>query len=163
MDPAELDAVDLRLLALLQADSRPSLAELAERVHLSASQVQRRIKRLEEDGVIVAYVALLDPERIGLGVTVFTQVSLERQTDAALASFHDAVMAMPEIQECHQVSGSADYLLRISAPTLHDCADFLTGRLLALPHVGRVTSSIIFKSIKRSTALPLGHVKPRIR
>lgn len=155
----DLDALDLRLLAALQKDGRASHVQLAEAVPLSASQVQRRLRRLEAAGFVAGYAALLDAERLGLGVVAFTHVSLERHGERPAQAFHAAVARMPEVLDCWSVSGEADYLLRIVAPDLRAFSDFLMHRLLPAPGVASVKSNIALERIKATTALPLGHLE----
>lgn len=151
----ELDAFDLRLLAALQTDGRAPSSALADRVGLSASQVSRRLARLEEDGVIERYAALLRPEAVGLGVLAFTNVSLDRHAEGLVHGFEAAVTDWPEILECYSVTGEADFVLRIVAGDLKAFADFLMLRLLRIPGVRSARSSIVLHRIKQTTALPL--------
>jgi len=151
----ELDKIDLQLLEALQRDGRVTNQSLGERVHLSASQVSRRIQRLEEGGLLEQCVTLLRPARIGLTVTAFTRVSLERHGETYNDAFDKAVQAMPEILECHSVTGPYDYLLRIVSVDLESFAQFMMHRLMRLPGVRSVESSIVLQQIKRTTALPL--------
>jgi Lrp/AsnC family leucine-responsive transcriptional regulator len=150
----DLDVFDLRLLAALQADGRAANAALAETVGLSASQVSRRLARLEAEGVIAGYAALLRPEAVGLSVLAFSSISLERQAEA-MDGFEAAVRRFPEILECYSVTGEADFVLRIVAKDLKAFADFLSQRLLRIPGVRSVRSSIVLHQIKHTTALPL--------
>ncbi len=151
---SELDVFDLRLLAALQRDGRAANAALAESVGLSASQVSRRLARLESEGVIEGYAALLAPEAVGLTVLAFSSISLERQAEA-MDGFEAAVLRFPEILECYSVTGEADFVLRIVATDLKAFADFLSERLLRVPGVRSVRSSIVLHRIKQTTALPL--------
>lgn len=151
----DLDAFDLKLLAALQTEGRAPNAALAEIVGLSASQVSRRLARLEQDGVIAAYAALLNPEAVGLTVTAFSNVSLERHAEDLVLGFERAVSSRPEILECWSVTGEADFVLRIVARDLKSFADFLSQHLLRLPGVRSVRSSIVLHRIKQTTALPL--------
>lgn len=153
MTPA-LDVFDLKLLAELQKNGRAPSAALAESVGLSASQVSRRLARLEEDGVIASYAALLKPEAVGLTVMAFSNISLERQAEQ-MDAFEAAVTRFPEIQECYSVTGEADFVLRIVAKDLKSFADFLSQHLLRVPGVRAVRSSIVLHRIKQTTALPL--------
>jgi Lrp/AsnC family leucine-responsive transcriptional regulator len=150
-----LDAADCRLLAALQADGRASGVELAERVRLSASQCQRRLKRLEEAGLVTGYGVRLDRRKLGLDVVAFVQVSLARHGDDPAEGFHAAVAAMPEILEVHAITGDADYILRVVAPDLEAFSDVVLKRLLALPMVAAVRSSLSLGEIKATDALPL--------
>lgn len=151
---SDLDVFDLRLLAALQKEGRAPNAALAESVGLSASQVSRRLARLEADGVIASYAALLKPEAVGLTVLAFSSISLERQAEA-MDGFEKAVLRFPEILECYSVTGEADFVLRIVARDLKAFADFLSERLLRVPGVRSVRSSIVLHQIKHTTALPL--------
>ncbi|MBR0566250.1 Lrp/AsnC family transcriptional regulator [Azoarcus sp. L1K30] len=154
----ELDKFDLQLLDELQADGHASNAALAERIHLSPSQVSRRIQRLEQAGFIERYVALLRPAAVGLGVTAFVNVSLERHGEAHTDAFTDAVRGMDEVLECFAISGEADYLLRVMTPTLPALSDFMLHRLMRLGGVRSVKSNIALTELKRSTRLPLDHL-----
>lgn len=151
---ANLDVFDLRLLTALQREGRAPNATLAETVGLSASQVSRRLARLEAEGVIAAYAALLKPDAVGLTVLAFSSVSLERQAEA-MDGFEAAVLRFPEILECYSVTGEQDFVLRIVARDLKAFADFLSDRLLRVPGVRSVRSSIVLHTIKQTTALPL--------
>lgn len=151
---ADLDVFDLRLLTALQREGRAPNAALAETVGLSASQVSRRLARLEAEGVIATYAALLKPDAVGLSVLAFSSVSLERQAEA-MDGFEAAVLRFPEILECYSVTGEQDFVLRIVARDLKAFADFLSDRLLRVPGVRSVRSSIVLHTIKQTTALPL--------
>lgn len=155
MQELKLDAADVRLLESLQGAARLSNVELSEQVHLSPSQCYRRLRRLEEAGVVRGYAALLDRERLGFGVVAFVSVSLEKQSEHPAQAFNQAVQDYPEILECHAVSGEADYLLRVVAADLKTFSDFLMHRLLRLPMVANVRSSILLDEVKSTTALPL--------
>ncbi len=155
MQKVELDAADRRLLAALQADARATGVELAERVHLSPSQCQRRLRRLEAAGLVTGYGVRLDRRRLGLDVVAFVQVSLARHGDDPAAGFHRALAAMPEVLEAHAITGDADYLLRVVAPDLEAFSDVVLKRLLALPGVATVRSSLSLGEIKATDALPL--------
>jgi DNA-binding Lrp family transcriptional regulator len=155
MQSPDLDVFDLRLLAALQRAGRSPNAQLAEAVGLSASQVSRRLARLEEAGVIAGYAALLRPEAVGLTVMAFSSVSLERHSEDLVHGFEQAVTARPEILDCWSVTGEADFVLRIVAADLKSFADFLSLRVLRIPGVRSVRSSIVLHRIKQSTALPL--------
>ena len=151
----DLDDADVRLLECLQANARLTNVELSEQVALSPSQCLRRVRRLEEAGLLRGYAALLDRERVGLGVMAFVSVSLETQREHPTEAFNKAVQEIPEILECLAVSGEADYLLRVVAVDLKAFSDFLMHRLLRLPMVANVRSSILLDEVKSTTALPL--------
>jgi Lrp/AsnC family leucine-responsive transcriptional regulator len=159
MHENDYDNMDLRLLECLQAEARLSNVELSERVHLSPSQCHRRLRRLEQTGLVRGYAAHLDRERLGFGVVAFVNVSLEKQSEHPAQAFNQAVQDLPEILECHAVSGEADYLLRVVAADLKAFSDFLMHRLLRLPMVAHVRSSIMLDEVKSTTALPLGRLE----
>jgi len=160
MPTGDLDAIDRRILAALQADGRLSNVELAGRVGLSPSPCLRRVKRLERQGYISAYRALLDRGRIGLGLTVFLGVKIEGHADARAEELRPAIAAMPEVVACHMVSGEIDYLLEVVVPDLEHYRRFLLDKLLDLPIIKEVRSSIAIDSLKHSAPLPLDQLTP---
>ncbi|MEW6099164.1 MAG: Lrp/AsnC family transcriptional regulator [Pseudomonadota bacterium] len=151
--PAQLDAIDRQILQILQHDARLSNQELAQRVHLSPSACLRRVKRLEEEGVIARYVALLDPRAVGQPGTSFTIVNLERITPEAMSAFEAAVKAEPSILDCYYVAGSNDYLLRFTYRDAADLESFHTQVLARLPGIVRSNSMLVLRTVKRTTAL----------
>jgi Lrp/AsnC family transcriptional regulator, leucine-responsive regulatory protein len=159
MPNGTLDAIDHRIIAALQADGRLSNVELAERVGLSPSPCLRRLKRLEREGYIEAYRAILRRNRIGLGLTVFVGVKIEGHANERALEFEEAVLAMPEIVACHMVSGDTDYLLEVVVPDLERYQHFLVGKLRELPIVKDVRSSIAIQTLKAAAPLPLGHLR----
>lgn len=150
-----LDKTDWNILAALQENGRISNVDLAEEVHLSPSPCLARVKALEESGVIRRYVALLDPVAAGLSVSVFVQVTLDRQIESALTTFERAVAARPEVMECYLMTGSSDYLLRVVVADLEKFRTFIVDFLSRIPGVGNIQSSVALKSVKYQTALPL--------
>jgi Lrp/AsnC family leucine-responsive transcriptional regulator len=154
----DLDAIDRRIIAALQADGRLSNVELADRVGLSPSPCLRRVKRLERDGFIEAYRATLQRGRIGLGFTVFVEVKIEGHANERAEAFQDAIVAMPEIVACHLVTGAADYLLEVVVPDLEHYQRFLVGKLLSLTIVREVRSNIAIQTLKAGGPLPLDHL-----
>ncbi len=152
----ELDRTDLRILDALQRDSGLSAAELAERVGLAVTTCWRRVKRLEESGVIRGRVALLDRERLGLGVTVFAHVKLAAHGRDNLARFAEAVRRFPEVLECYTTTGDWDFLLRIVARDIKGYEAFFLDHLSKTPGVQSVSSSIAMTTFKETTQLPLG-------
>ncbi|MCS6920747.1 MAG: Lrp/AsnC family transcriptional regulator [Elioraea sp.] len=153
--PVVLDGFDLRLLDAAQADGRASHVALAERVGLSASQCARRLARLEQAGVIRGWRAVLDEKAVGLGVTALVFVRLERHDEGRAAAFHRALAAMPEVTEALLLTGDADYLLRVLVPDLEAFAAFALKRLMPLPGVASIRSSIVLETVKRAGSLPL--------
>ena len=159
MPDITLDSFDIRLLDALQKDGRASLFALGEKIGLSASQLGRRLKRLEESGVMEGYAAILNAEAVGLGFEAYCLVSLERHSTAGTDNFHAAMRKLPPIMDCVAVTGEADFILRIVATDLKAYSQFLLDHVMPLPGVRQVRSSIVLRSIKRSHALPLQHLK----
>jgi len=159
MTEITIDRHDLALLDALQRDARATNATLGEGVHLSPSQVSRRIQRLEEAGLVAGYTARLDPLRLGLGVIAYAHVLFERLDNKVRPDkFEAAVAALPEVVECFAVAGEADYILRIVAPDLATFSDLMMKRLLTLPGVAQLKTNIALKTVKHSHVLPLDHI-----
>jgi Lrp/AsnC family leucine-responsive transcriptional regulator len=150
-----LDAIDRKVLLQLQADGRITNHELAGKVGLSPSPCLRRVRQLEEDGVISGYVALVDPDAIGLGVSAFVRVRLSQQDDRHLATFEEAIAGFPEVMECYLMTGEADYQLRVLVASLAEFEDFLRYKLTRIDGVSQVTSSFALRPVVYRTALPL--------
>jgi Lrp/AsnC family leucine-responsive transcriptional regulator len=159
----DLDAIDCRIVATLQADGRLSNIELAARVGLSPSPCLRRVKRLERDGYIDAYRAVLQRERIGLGFSVFVGVKIEGHANDQALAFEKAVLAMPEVVAFHLVSGEVDYFLEVVVPDLEHYRRFLITKLLELSIVREVRSNIAIQTLKAGAPLPLAHLETRAR
>ena len=151
----QLDAIDRQILTALQADGRLSNVELAEQVHLSPSACLRRVKQLEESGVIAQYVALLNAKALGQHGTCFSIINLHTMNDNVLKGFEQAVRDEPEILDCFYVAGSNDYLIRFSYRDAEDLERFHTEVLMRLPGVERSNSMLVLRTVKRTTALPL--------
>jgi Lrp/AsnC family leucine-responsive transcriptional regulator len=151
----ELDAIDRRILALLQTEGRVSNAELAERVHLSPSACHRRVQRLEEAGVISGYVALLDARALRRQTTVFVEITLSGQADEVLDAFEKGVRSIPDVLECHLMAGTADYLLKIVVEDTDDFARIHRQHLSRLPGVAQMHSSFALRTVFRTTAIPV--------
>lgn len=149
-----MDAYDRNILKWLQDDGRMSNVELAERIHLSAPQTLRRVRTLEEKGVIRRYAALVSPASIGLEVTAFVSLSLDREQFRNVREVERNVMAFSEIVECHTISGDFDYLLKVVAADLKSLSLFLTDRLMQVPGVSGVRSMICMEEIKSQSSLP---------
>jgi DNA-binding Lrp family transcriptional regulator len=151
----KLDRTDRTILAELQRDGRLSNRELAETVHLSESACLRRVRALEEAGVIDRYAALISQSKVGLPGNVFVSITLNRQEQADLAAFEEAVKRVPEVMECYLMTGAQDYLLRV---VVSDAADFErlhSQHLTRLPGVARVQSSFALRTVRKSTELPV--------
>ena len=151
-----LDELDRKILDQLQADGRMSNQELSDRVGLSPSPCLRRLRQLEAAGVIQRYVALVDPEAVGLGVTAFVRIRLDQQDDRHLALFEEAVAGFPEVMECYLMTGEADYQLRVLVGSLGEFEDFLRRKLTRIAGVAQVTTSFALRPVVYKTALPVG-------
>jgi len=160
MKSVALDARDRQILEILQADAMTPLAEIAERVGLSTTPCWRRIQRLEQEGVILRRVALLDPARLNVGVSVFVAVRTNQHNAAWLRRFRRALEALPEIVEAYRMSGEIDYLLRVVVPDIAGY-DAVYQRLIELVELVDVTSSFSMEVLKQTTALPLAHAPAR--
>jgi len=156
MTPIALDKTDRKLLALLQEDGRITNQELAERVALSPSACLRRVRALEEAGVIRGYAALLDPAKIGLGLLAFVTVKLEKRGRMPTDAFAKACRDWPEVAACHATTGDMDYLLRVHVEDLAHFSRFVMDSLLRHPGVIDVKSSFVLEQVKETTALPVG-------
>jgi Lrp/AsnC family transcriptional regulator, leucine-responsive regulatory protein len=159
MPKFDLDAIDRRIVAALQEDGRLTNAHLAQRVGLSPSPCLRRVNRLEQEGYIAGYRAMLCREQIGLSLTVFVGVTIEGHANDKALAFEQTVVAFPEIVACHMVSGEADYLLEVVVPDLERYKSFLIGKLLELSMVREVRSNIAIQTLKAGAVLPLDHLE----
>ena len=155
MPPAGIDAVDVRILSELQGNAKLTNVELATRVHLSPSPCLSRVRSLEERGVIDRYVALLDPHTVGLHVSVFIQITLEKQVKDALDLFEAAIKERPEVMECYLMSGDSDYLLRVVVENVQALERLIIDKLTPISVVANIRSSFALKQVKYETALPL--------
>ncbi|MFU8865194.1 MAG: Lrp/AsnC family transcriptional regulator [Rhodobacterales bacterium] len=150
-----LDPTDRRILTVLQRKGRISNADLSEAVNLSASACHRRVQRLEEEGYISSYVALLDRRKIGLPTLVFVEITLSGQADDLLDAFEKAVSRIPDVLECHLMAGTADYILKIVAEDTEDFARIHRQHLSRLPGVAQMQSSFALRTVFKTTAIPV--------
>lgn len=149
-----IDTIDQKILDALQSDCRQTIAEIASQVGLSSSACHRRIGILEERGVIERYAARLNGEALGYVMTFYVEISLESQSEAVLSAFERAALARPEVLECHLMTGSADYLMKVAAPDTQAYEHVYRHVISALPHVSRIQSSLVMKTIKRWNGYP---------
>jgi DNA-binding Lrp family transcriptional regulator len=156
METNELDRASRQILEALQADARLSTQALAEKVGLSATPVWRRVKEMEERGVIRAQVVLLDREKIGLSICVLANVSLVRHSEGAVEQFERLVATQREIIECHAITGEADYVIKVVAADMKAYDLFLQQNIFKLPGVSSVRSNVVLREVKYETALPVG-------
>ncbi|MEN9959992.1 MAG: hypothetical protein RL045_242 [Bacteroidota bacterium] len=150
-----LDALDIRILKIIQENSQKTLKEIAEQVNLSLSPTHDRMKRLEADGYIKGYVALLNRKKLNLGLLVHCQVTLEKQTRQNFSEFEKAIKAFPEVISCHLVSGNFDYYLNVLSADVESYNRFYQEKLAVLPSVAHISSLFVMDEIKSTTALPL--------
>jgi Lrp/AsnC family leucine-responsive transcriptional regulator len=155
----QLDAIDVRILKALQDDARLTNSDLADRVGLSASPCLRRVRRLEKEGFIRTYRAVLDREAIGLGLTVFVDIKVEKHNRETAQALQEALRALPEVVSCHMVSGAADFVAEIVVANLKAYERLLTEKLLTLPMIADIRSNFALSRVKSDAALPLTHLK----
>jgi len=155
MAEIELDEIDRKILAAMQANARLRNVELAEEIGLSTSPCLRRVRRLEDSGIISGYATLVDQKAVGLPVSVFIQVTLEKQIEPALDVFENAIQSWPEVMECYLMTGDADYHLRVVTADLAGYERFLMDKLTRLDGVASIKSSFSLKQVAYRTALPV--------
>ena len=158
MPRKQLDRIDRSILEQLQAHGRLSNQELAERVALSPSPCLRRVRALEEAGVIRQYVALLDPLQVGLGMLAYVTVKLEKKGKMPVDQFIRAVQSWPEVIACYSMTGDMDYLMRVQVEDLDHYSRFIMDKLLKQPGVIDIKSNFVLERVKETTALPLAHL-----
>ncbi|WP_105405279.1 Lrp/AsnC family transcriptional regulator [Neorhizobium sp. T7_12] len=151
----DIDAIDIKILVELQEDASLSNVELAQRVGLSPSPCLARVRALETAGIIARRVTLLNPHSVGANISVFIQVTLEKQVEAQLESFEEAVLSFSEVMECYLMTGDSDYLLRVVVPDLGALQHFIVDKLSKTPPVANIRSSFALKQVKYKTALPV--------
>lgn len=150
-----LDEIDRRLLAELQNEGRVTNVELASRVGLTAPPCLRRVRALEESGVIRGYHAEVDPVSLGFSIMVFALVSLKSQAEADLRQFEEHIGALPEVRECHMLNGEIDFILKIVSKDLQSFQEFLTSRLTPQPNVASVKTSLVIRTAKQLPGVPV--------
>lgn len=155
----KLDQIDLDILAVLQADGRITNVALARQVGLSATPCLERVKSLEAAGLITGYVARLSASALGLGLTVFVQIAIERTSQRVFEAFREAVQGIPEIEECHMVAGGYDYLLKVRVPDMAAYRNFLGAVLSGIPGIRETHSYPVMEEVKDAATLNLGHLK----
>ena len=151
----DLDSIDRRILNALQKRGRMSNSDLSEKINLSPSACHRRVQRLESDGYIKDYVALLDPRKLEFPSTVFVEITLSGQADELLDAFERDVARVPDVLECHLMAGTADYLLKVVAKDTEDFARIHRRYLARLPGVAQMQSSFALRTVFKTTALPV--------
>ena len=155
MPKSSLNKIDLKILSHLQNNARLTNVELSEHIHLSQSPCLRRVRNMESSGIIKGYVALVDQNAVGLPVSVFVNVRLEKQIERALEKFEETVQDWSEVMECYLMTGDSDYLLRVVASDLAAYERFLMDKLTCVPGVASINSSFALKQVTYKTALPI--------
>jgi DNA-binding Lrp family transcriptional regulator len=155
VESERFDRATRLILEALQADDRLSTQALAEKVGLSATPVWRRIKELEDSGVIRRHVVLVDREKLGLNICVLANVSLVRHSEGAVEQFERLVQTSPQIIECHAITGEADYVIKVVVPDMKAYDQFLQSRVFKVPGVASVRSNVVLREVKYETALPI--------
>lgn len=155
MSGHSLDAIDMQILDALQEDGRMSNVDLARHVGLTAPPCLRRVKALEDRGIIHAYHAALDPAALGYTITVFAMVSLRSQAEADLRAFEEHIAGLPEVRECHMLNGEIDFILKVVARDLQSFQQFLTSQLTPAPNVASVKTSLTIRTSKALVGVPV--------
>lgn len=153
-----LDSIDVKLLKLLQQNSRLTTKELATEVGLSISPVYERVKRLENEGYINKYVALLNPEKLDLGLMAYVTIKLSKQSNQGVSEFMEVVQNISEVTECYSVAGRYDFLMKVYAPNMHYYRTFVLDVLGNIESIGTIESTFVMTEVKQTTALPLGQL-----
>ena len=155
MDLKSLDQIDRRILRELQANGRLTNTELSERVHLSATATNERVKRLTRDGFIIGYTALLSPEKLGRALLLFVEVKLERTTPDIFDAFAAAIRRTPDVLECHLIAGGFDYLVKARVADMSAYRQFLSDLLTAVPGIRETRTYTVMEEVKDTTNLPI--------
>ena len=151
----QLDKTDRHILQLLQADARLTIQEIGQQINLSKTPVHERIKRLERERIITQYVTLIDKKRVGNGLTVYSQVTLDKQTRDTFVDFDAAIRELPEVLECSRVSGTFDYLLKIVSRDMETYNRFYQEQLSVIPGALHISSFFVMAEIKNTTVVPV--------
>jgi len=154
-----LDKIDLEILKHLQHDGNMTNVALAKKINISPPPTLERVKKLENNGVIRKYVALVEPSSVGVGLHTFVEVKLLKHSRESVSSFFDAIKSVDEIMECHHVTGDADFLLKIAVKDISAFEDLVLHKLTALPHVGNLKTMVVLSTVKNETAYNLEGVK----
>lgn len=154
----KLDRYDSRILSALQRNGRLSVVELAESIGLSPTPCARRIKTLESSGAIEGYAAILNPARVGLAVLAMVQVKLTEHTDETVATFEREIAQMDEVTKCFAMTGAYDFILEVYGKDLDALSNVVLKKLIRVPNVRDLQSSVVLATVKRSTRIPLGHL-----
>lgn len=156
MQLSELDSLDIRILQLLQENARQTNRDLAELLHKSASTINNRVSKLEENGFILKYIAVVDPDKIDLDFITFTHVRIKSHSKKSLMLFETEIIKFKEVLECHHMTGKFDFILRVATATKKDYHNFLMNKLNSIMEIRKIETTLIMKTAKSSGALPVG-------
>jgi DNA-binding Lrp family transcriptional regulator len=159
MSNSRIDKTDLKILDILQADGRISNAELARQIQMSPPPTLERVKKLERNGFIGSYVALADPEKLGLKCVTYVEVTLVRHGQAGVERFMADITQLEEVMECHHITGGADFLLKVMTRDIRAYEDFILHSLTALPDVQHLKTLVVLSTLKQETRLPTKHLE----
>jgi Lrp/AsnC family leucine-responsive transcriptional regulator len=151
----KLDAIDQKILEILQQDGRITNAKLASIIGISPSAILKRVRQLEESGIICRYVALVDRDKVGVGVLVIVTLSLDAHKFTSIDLIKKKILAMKEVLECHQISGKSDFLLKVALESINSYSEFAMDKLSTIPGVQNIKSHIVLASIKNTTCCPI--------
>ena len=151
----KLDEIDLKILAILQGDGRITNVQLSQQIGLSPAPTLERVRKLEQGGYIKSYHAQLDPEKLGLNVMIFIEVSLNLHKDSSIESFMEEIAKIPEVVECYQITGGADFMMKIYAENINNYQRIIVDKLAKLADVGKLQSKVVLNSVKDTTQLPI--------
>lgn len=149
-----MDAIDRKIIRNLQQDARLTNQDLADRINLSPSPCLRRVRKLEADGVLAGYTAIVDQEKYGLPINVFVNIRLEKKSDLAIRTFEDGIQDLDEVVECYLITGSRDYMLRVVSQSLKTYEAFVRDKLTTIPGISGIESNFAFGQVKRNSILP---------
>jgi Lrp/AsnC family leucine-responsive transcriptional regulator len=152
---ANIDEIDKRILRAVQSNCKLTIKELAAKVNLSTTPVYERLRRLEDDGVISQYVALLDADKLNMGFVVFCNVKLERINKDKALNFIESIRALPEVTECYNVSGNFDYMLKIHAHNMKEYQEFIINQLGTIDNISHVESTFVMEQVKQNSGIPI--------
>lgn len=153
----KLDKTDVQILAFLQENSKLTNKEIAAQLNLTTTPVYERIKKMEREGIINKYVALINPQKVGLKLTAFCNISLKEHSTSFIRKFENEIFTFPEVSECYHIAGMFDYLLKVVVADMTAYQNFITNKLASLDNIGQVQSSFVMTRIKESTVIELGN------
>lgn len=151
----KLDRINRRILDLLQQDGSLTNAELARRVGLAPASTLERVRRLEQAGVIAKYVAVVDPEKVGMPITAFVEIAMSDHSAAAIDAFSRTVAEIPEILECHHVAGEKDFVLKVVTPDIRSYERVALEKIATMPNIGQITTVFVLSTVKRAGGIPM--------